>query len=193
MAASICYVPVMSKLSPGKEFERRFLLRAAEFPDALKRCRKRIVQGYLAVAPTQVRVRIIDDSDAVMDVKGRDEFEMDPPVALDLKRARRLLESDVRVGALVEKDRYEVPSAFGGLIWEVDVFLGENAPLAVVEIETPTKAYRLDRALFPPWVGQEITGDRSLEPYLKNRALALRPFARLPERRRRRILRLMSE
>lgn len=183
----------MSKLSPGKEFERRFLLRAAEFPDALKRRRKRIVQGYLAVAPTQVRVRIVDGGDAVLDVKGRGDFEMDPPVGLDLKRAKRLLDSDVRMGALVEKDRYEVPAAFDGLIWEIDFFLGDNAPLAVVEIETPTKAYRLDRALFPPWVGPEITGDGSLEPYLKNRALALRPFARLPERRRRRILRLMNE
>lgn len=183
----------MSKLSPDKEFERRFLLRAGKFPEALKRRRIHIVQGYVSVAPSQVRVRIIDGGEAVMDVKGRDDFEMDPPIALDMRRARRLLEPDVRAGSLIEKDRYVVPAPFDGLEWEVDLFRGGNAPLAVVEIETPTKAYKLDRALFPEWVGPEITGDASLEPYLKNRALAMRPFCRLPERRRRRILRLMNE
>ena len=55
---------------------------------------------------------------------------------------------------LIEKTRYRVP--FGRLIWEVDVFDGENRGLITAEVELKSE----DQAVsIPEWVGQEVTGD----------------------------------
>ena len=165
----------MSKLTPGKEFERKFWVLKDRLPkmDLAQANVRHIVQGYLAIMPTQVRIRI-EGGKAVLELKGANNMESDPQ-KLELAFAEGALDR-FRVGDLVRKDRHELPARFNGLVWEIDFFKGANAPLKIVEIETPAADTPLDRALFPAWVGDEITGDPAFEPLTKNKNLAIKPF-----------------
>jgi CYTH domain-containing protein len=75
------------------------------------------------------------------------EFEYDIPTA----DAEELM--SLRQGNIVEKVRYIVPA--GELIWEIDVFSGENLGLVIAEIELPSQNHHIE---LPPWIGAEITG-----------------------------------
>jgi len=173
----------MSKLSPGKEYERKFLVLSGKLPKRLPKP-KSIVQGYLSLAPLQRRVRIVDGRKAILEIKGPNDRE-DDPVPLSLSEARELLRRHaVRNASLIRKRRYVLPSAWKGLKWEVDVFGGANQGLIMAEIETPTKRYRLDPKKFPKWLGPEVTEVASF----KNRVLAVRPFRDWTDRRRRQTL-----
>jgi adenylate cyclase len=55
---------------------------------------------------------------------------------------------------LVEKYRRRI--SYQGHTWEVDEFLGENAGLAVAEIELDREDEAFDK---PDWIGEEVTGD----------------------------------
>jgi adenylate cyclase len=55
---------------------------------------------------------------------------------------------------LVEKIRHVVP--WGGVVWEIDEFLGDNAGLILAEVELAS----LDQSFpKPDWIGREVTGD----------------------------------
>jgi adenylate cyclase len=152
----------------AKEIERKFLVTGSSWKG--RRPGRRIRQGYLSSEPARVvRVRT-DGRKAFLTVKGpnigaaRDEFEYRIP----LQDARSLLD-DLCERPLIEKTRYRVP--FGGLVWEVDVFTGENRGLVVAEIELE----REEQAVrMPPWVGPEVTGD----PRYFNANLARNPYTR---------------
>ena len=149
----------------GIEIERMFLVvgedwKRGQTPQLLS-------QGYLNRDKQRtVRVRIAGD-EAWLTIKGqsqgatRAEFEY----AIPLEDAQQLLElSD---GPRVEKYRWRVP--LGGLVWEVDEFLGDNAGLVVAEIELSSEAQAFDK---PAWVGAEVTDD----PRYFNSSLASRPY-----------------
>jgi CYTH domain-containing protein len=55
---------------------------------------------------------------------------------------------------LIEKTRYRV--SVGRLVWEIDVFSGENEGLVVAEVELPSE---VTAVVLPDWVGEEVTGD----------------------------------
>jgi adenylate cyclase len=110
-------------------------------------------QGYLSRGANQtVRVRIAGES-AWLTVKGalkglsRQEFEYSIPVE-DAKQLLRLCDG------LIEKTRYKV--AYGGWVWEVDEFAGDNAGLLMAEVEY--KDGRL--VLLPDWAGLEVSKDQ---------------------------------
>jgi adenylate cyclase len=69
----------------------------------------------------------------------------------------------------VEKVRHYVE--YGGRVFEVDEFLGENAGLVVAELELESADAAFER---PDWLGTEVTDQ--LRYY--NLALAERPYAR---------------
>ncbi|OYV44161.1 MAG: adenylate cyclase, partial [Halothiobacillus sp. 20-53-49] len=102
-----------------------------------------------------VRVRIATDS-AYLNIKSmtlgmaRDEFEYPIPLA----DAAHML-AQLCSGAVIEKYRHHVH--FGGLLWEIDEFLGANAGLIVAEVELESESQEIFR---PAWVGQEVTADR---------------------------------
>lgn len=79
----------------------------------------------------------------------RHEFEYEIPVS----DARFMLEHMAQQ-PLIEKYRYRIP--FGGLVWEVDEFLGANAGLVTAEVELENEAQRFSS---PVWIGQEVTAD----------------------------------
>ena len=149
------------------EIERRFLIendkwhQYADEPLLLK-------QAYLSVEKERtVRVRIVGQR-AWLTLKGyiselsRSEFEYEIPLA----DAEKMMES--MCPFKMEKWRYLV--RWGGSLFEIDVFLGENAPLVVAEIELPDENADFDR---PDWLGREITSDSMFT----NAYLSKHPFS----------------
>jgi adenylate cyclase len=159
----------------GIEIERKFLVRHEGWRGGVTKS-VRIRQGYLDTEKQcSVRVRISGDC-AWLNIKSatigasRQEFEYEIPLA----DAVVMLESLCRK-PLVEKVRHFVTVA--GVVWEIDVFEGENEGLVVAEIELehPDKDFGK-----PDWLGLEVTHD---ERYYNN-FLSSRPFRRWPEAER---------
>jgi adenylate cyclase len=137
----------------GFEIERKFLVRDDGWRNSVIR-QANIRQAYLdSDANVSIRVRVRDNNSATLTLKTRwsklrrREFEYDIPTA----DAEELI--SLRRGNIVEKVRYIVPA--GELIWEIDVFSGENLGLVIAEIELPSQNHRIE---LPPWIGAEVTG-----------------------------------
>ncbi len=149
------------------EIERKFLVLNEDWR-ALATSAIPMRQGYLNNEKRcSVRVRISGD-EAHLNIKGatigakRLEFEYPIP----LEQASIMLDS-LSAGPLIEKVRYLIPQ--GHLIWEIDVFSGDNAGLVVAEIELSDADEAFD---IPTWIGEEVTHDTryyntrlSREPY----------------------------
>lgn len=128
---------------------------------------QRYCQGYLSRERGRtVRVRVVGEQ-AWLTIKGetvgatRLEFEYSIPRA-DADELLRLC-----AGPLVEKVRHKIE--LGGVTWEVDEFLGDNAGLVVAEVELQREDQEFPR---PEWLGEEVTGD----PRYFNSNLAIRPY-----------------
>ena len=143
----------------GKEIERKFLLK----DDSWKKlpgggegvpC----FQAYFALedpAKGCVRLRILGEK-AFLTIKGptsgfsRDEFEFEIPLK-DAEEMRSL----PSLGSRLEKKRYYV--RYGGFLWEIDEFLGENAPLVLAEVELSGEETVIE---LPPFIGEEVSSDK---------------------------------
>ena len=137
------------------EIERKFLVRDLSVISGLAGTRMR--QGYLSVDPERtVRVRLAGPR-AYVTMKGapsdsgasRAEYEYEVPAG----DAEELLDR-LALRPLIEKTRYRV--SVGRLVWEIDVFTGENEGLVVAEVELPSE---VTAVVLPDWVGEEVTGD----------------------------------
>ena len=151
----------------GFEIERKFLL-AGEGWRALVTEARLYCQGYLCTDKERtVRVRITADK-AFLTIKGltagasRLEFEYPLPQ----EDAKVLLEQ-LAEKPLVEKVRHIVP--YGGLIWEVDEFLGVNQGLILAELELESETQPFAK---PAWIGPEVTAD----PRYHNANLVKTPY-----------------
>lgn len=153
------------------EIERKFRVR----DDTWRRgaegvpCR----QGYLCLDPERtVRVRVAGGR-GTLTIKGlgvgeaRPEYEYQIP----LPEAEALLDA-LCIAPLIVKTRYRVP--YQGLVWEVDVFAGENRGLVLAEVELQRRGQEIP---LPPWAGEEVTGD----PRYFNASLVRHPFSRWAE------------
>jgi CYTH domain-containing protein len=154
----------------AREIERKFLVRGDGWRPGAQGVVYR--QGYLGAgenAVCTVRVRVAGES-AWLTIKGRssggarDEYEYPVPVADAEEMLDRLCP-----GGRVEKIRHRVP--YAGRLWEVDEFIGENAPLVVAEVELDSIDAEVS---LPLWVGREVTED----PRYTNAALARQPYSR---------------
>ncbi|KIO48350.1 CYTH domain-containing protein [Nitrosospira sp. NpAV] len=154
----------------SKEIERKFLVgdkNPASWGNAIH---SEIRQGYLSIDKYRtVRVRIAGDA-AYLTIKGitegasRAEYEYPIPVA----HAKQMLDG-LCLRPLIEKRRYRV--GYGGLVWEVDEFYGDNAGLIVAEVELKDAQQVFDK---PPWAGEEVTDD----PRYYNANLVNHPYAK---------------
>jgi adenylate cyclase len=149
------------------EIERKFLVRGDQWKTLGDKLLIR--QGYLSSHPDRiVRVRIQDTS-AVLTIKGRakgltrGEWEYSIP----LEDGRALL-GDLCEKPIIEKYRYRIP--YAGMLWEVDEFFGENSGLVVAEIELLTEDQVFAK---PEWIGDEVTHD----PRYANSNLLHHPFS----------------
>lgn len=151
----------------ASEIERKFLVKGEGWRD-LVTSRRTIRQGYLARGTATVRVRLIDDSKAVLTIKSADggisrsEFEYEVP----LDDATEMLH--MCGDALIEKSRHHVPA--GPLTWEIDEFSGRNSGLVLAEIELDHETQDFDK---PGWLGEDVTNDTR---YF-NAQLSARPFS----------------
>ncbi len=152
----------------GIEIERKFLLTGDAWRELAQGVYYR--QGYLNSAKERtVRVRTINDK-GFLTIKGitvgvtRLEFEYEIPKDECNEMLDDLVEKPV-----IEKNRYKVD--YGGFVWEIDEFLGENQGLIVAEIELESEDQKFEK---PEWVGKEVTGD----PKFFNSNLMNNPYAR---------------
>ena len=105
-----------------------------------------------------------------MTIKGRArglvraEYEYSIPA----RDARELLDR-LCERPLIEKTRFRV--RFGGLVWEIDEFTGDNRGLIVAEVELDRPGRKVS---LPPWVGKEVTRD----PRYLNSNLFKKPYVR---------------
>jgi adenylate cyclase len=114
------------------------------------------VQGYLNTDKQRtVRVRTIGKQ-SFLTIKGisvgasRKEFEYEIPYEDGLILLHELCERPI-----IEKIRYKI-KVENDLIWEIDMFLGENAGLVVAEIELKDENQYFAK---PIWLGKEVTSD----------------------------------
>jgi len=151
----------------GIEIERKFLVDHEKWSQVNKPAGTHYRQGYiLADSGRTVRIRISDKS-AFLNLKSkstnmsRHEYEYEIP----LEEGQEILDNLALNGT--EKVRYRVD--FSGKVWEVDVFLGDNAGLIIAEIELESEDERFEK---PEWVTTEVTDDGRYT----NAALAKFPF-----------------
>ena len=164
----------------GVEIERKYLVSS----DAWRAAAHAVIpmaQGYLndtasidsGALKASVRVRIQGDQ-AFLNMKSREightRQEFDYPIPVEDARALLAL----CVGGLIDKRRHLVEH--GGLLWEVDEFLGDNAGLVVAEVELASADQAID---LPEWVGEEVTD----QVRYYNLALASHPYNRWYESR----------
>jgi adenylate cyclase len=155
------------------EIERKFLVSGDGWQEHVT-SRKPIRQAYLASAgKASIRVRVIDDHAATLTIKSRPvdlrRLELEYPIPI--LEAEALMQ--LRHGAVIEKVRHLVP--WGDLMWEIDLFSGENAGLIIAEIELCHEQQRVE---LPDWIGAEVTG----QPQFYNSALVQHPFCSWPRR-----------
>lgn len=148
----------------GVEIERKFLVIGGGYRSGVSR---HIRQGYLSLDPDRtVRVRLADGK-AFVTIKGRglierQEFEYEIPSA----DADQMLQS-ICIQPIIEKTRYT--TVVSGSTFEVDEFDGDNAGLAVAEIELKDQQQQFTQ---PDWLGAEVTED----PRYTNANLVQRPY-----------------
>jgi adenylate cyclase len=138
-----------------QEIERKFLVASDGWREEADRGR-RLRQAYLAETDrAAIRVRIIDNADAVITIKSarsglyRQEFEYPVP----LPDAEKLAE--LRQGSELQKTRFR--AWYAGRCWEIDVYDGDNAGLVLAEVELESETASVE---IPPWVGREVTGEQ---------------------------------
>ncbi|MES2047509.1 MAG: CYTH domain-containing protein [Pseudomonadota bacterium] len=137
----------------GIEIERKFLVVDDGWKHQVEGVFMR--QGYICSEPGRiVRVRV-EGERAMLTIKGKTEgiSRGEWEYAIPLEDARQLLDV-LCEKPLIEKNRYRI--SFGGFVWEVDEFFGENAGLIVAEIELESETQTFTK---PDWVGQEVSQD----------------------------------
>lgn len=134
------------------EIERKFLV-CGDFSAGITQS-DHIVQGYLCSDKERtVRVRLRGGRGYIT-VKGptdglsRFEWEREIPGEL----AGEMLEL---CSGVIDKTRNIVP--FGGHVFEVDVFHGDNEGLVMAEVELSSEDETFEK---PSWLGEEVSFDR---------------------------------
>jgi len=138
------------------EIERKFLVLNDSYKNLANR-KVRIQQGYLCLTPLcSVRVRRWDNQ-AFLTIKskanqnGFSRYELEKEISV--QEAEELFK--LTLTGTIDKWRWLVPLE-GGLVCEVDEFLGENEGLVMAEVELESEQMDFPH---PPFLGQEVTHD----------------------------------
>ena len=139
------------------EIERKFKVKSNEFINEAFDSKK-IKQGYISKSKkANVRIRVSDDKGYITikgksDDKGISRYEWEHEISK--KEALELLKFSN--GDIVEKTRYLVKEE-SGLVFEIDVFEGNNKGLIIAEIELE---YETQEFIKPNWLDIEVTGNK---------------------------------
>ena len=140
----------------GIEIERKFLIDSNLWNKVEHGLGEHFAQAYLCSDSFRtVRIRTTP-TQAFLTIKGRSqtgelgrlEFEYEIPLTEGQEILAKLTQKNL------EKIRYRIPIAKH--IWEVDVFLGENAPLIIAEIELNHELETFEK---PPWILEDVSHD----------------------------------
>ena len=141
---------------PHREIERKFLVRKlperlAEFPHA------DMWQGYLAIAPggVQVRLRRAGEKHSLTYKRGRGNAREEREIELTPEQFAVLWPGTE--GKRLTKTRYDVP--LGDLTVEIDIYSGKHEGLIVAEVEFPDEKSARDFEV-PDWLGKDVSHDR---------------------------------
>jgi CYTH domain-containing protein len=139
----------------AKEIERKYLAIKSKLPKLENG--EVYSQGYLCLSPL-IRFRIVGN-DTCLNIKNlktgnvsRDEFEFHNNLNEDeINDLAKLA-----INKPIQKTRYKIE--YESMVWEIDVYSGDNEGLITVDIEMPNESFELD---FPDWVdkSREITND----------------------------------
>lgn len=136
------------------EIEHKFLIRDDRWRQQVERSAP-MRQGYLTSdARCSVRVRVAGGQ-GFLNIKSgtlgiqRSEYEYPIPLA----EAEEIL-STLCEKPLLEKTRHYLH--FGGRLWEIDEFAGDNAGLIVAEVELDRPDEPFAR---PDWLGEDVSHD----------------------------------
>lgn len=149
------------------EIERKFFVKNIDFLKGLEA--KKMSQAYLTKGDgAAVRLRLVDE-EAFLTIKGPTEgfscleFEYNIPA----HDAEEMMEK-LCAKPYIQKKRYNLAEP-SGLVWEVDVFAGENEGLVIAEIELSSESQQFE---VPDWLGDEVTGN----PAYYNACLNKNPY-----------------
>jgi adenylate cyclase len=152
----------------GTEIERKFLVVNDRWRQRIV-SKERLKQGYLAnQGKASIRVRM-GRSQAFLNIKqaviGVQRAEFEYPLPRD---DAEFMLAELTQGPLIDKTRYKVRE--GELLWELDVFYGDNQGLVVAEIELDAPDQPL---VLPDWAGEEVSED----PRYYNHNLVSKPYS----------------
>jgi adenylate cyclase len=146
----------MERAAPAAvEIERKFVLPAPP-PGLADHPAERIQQGYLAIAPDGVEVRVRRRAqNTFLTVKsGPGHVRVEEEIAIDERRFAALW--PLTEGRRLGKTRHLVP--LGELVAEVDVYDAPLAGLVTAEVEF-SSVEQSAGFVAPDWLGAEVTGD----------------------------------
>ena len=139
-----------------REIERKFLVRnlpeqLAAFPHA------NIDQGYLAIAPggVQVRLRKAGEKHSLTYKRGRGNAREEREIELTAEQFAVLWPATE--GKRLTKIRYDVP--LESRVVEIDVYTGKHHGLVVAEVEFDDEQSARDFRV-PDWLGRDVSHDR---------------------------------
>ena len=149
------------------EIEKKYLVHKNKLPVLADG--QYFTQGYLSRKPN-VRFRVIGDDVTITIKKGIEgisryewEFKQNLPKA-EIEELVKLA-----ICKHIEKIRYKIP--FEALVWEIDVYQGDNDGLITADVELPSVDYPI---IFPDWIDKE--SDISSQPQYFNYNLGENPF-----------------
>jgi adenylate cyclase len=146
------------------EIENKFLL--ARLPGGMKNGEK-ILQGYLAVADPEVRIRQKGEKFFVTR-KGGEGFVRQEAEAEVSAEVFEIL-WPATVGKRIEKTRYELTGP-DGFVWEVDEYHGRLAGIVTAEVELPSET---TKAAMPEEIRHVLIRDVTNDEAYKNKNLAI--------------------
>lgn len=150
------------------EIERKYLVVSSLWQVAKQQASStHIRQGYLSLDPVRtVRIRL-QDKQALLTIKGKNEGITRQEFEYNIPFEEGLAMLNLCEGSIISKTRYTI--SYNNTIWEIDEFHGDNSGLIVAEVELPssTSAVKL-----PKWIDQEV----SLDPKYYNANLVYSPF-----------------
>jgi adenylate cyclase len=149
------------------EIERKFLVDQKLWKPA--GMGTKLVQGYLSVDPERVvRVRIAGEK-AYLTIKGKPAGIVRTELEYEIPKNEAEVLLKMCLNFKVEKTRFK--ENIENVIWEIDVFEGENEGLVMAEVELDNINQKID---LPEWIGEEVSADSRYY----NSQLSKNPFAK---------------
>lgn len=134
------------------EIERKFLVKTEKWKPLDKGTK--IIQGYLSVDSERVvRVRVAGEK-AFLTIKGKPEGIVRTELEYEIPKNEAEVLLKLCLEFPIEKTRYK--ERIGNIVWEIDVFEGENKGLVLAEVELANENQEID---LPDWVREEVSID----------------------------------